>query len=685
MAEKKPSKLFTHIRNNTLTREALADVCETEDINQRTKRGGETAVIFAVKHGRFDLVRLLIEEGKADPHRLDRRGRSAFMWACREGLLPIVQYFVEGVGARIGESDRHGKTGLQLAAHNGHASTVRYLIYECIVPTSKLLAEARCWGRSYPYVIEPIKLAQGEVRGIWNINYYHDREKQERKKQRIQILPTGIRVIKKGLLTKTHEHTFPWNQWSSVQLNGNQLWIDINESSTIEMELKAASSMKETLDRLICKMFPSYVARLWMEDYITKGRLHFKKVRGKESDDENIDQMKHDIAKLEKLEQNDVATGNYDSAHNKKLEREMLQSKLSDLLAKSGGDAKSGPEGDISALKKRFEGFKQWLIDESQFLEKRESEHKSRGQYQLATGAKAARDGLFQHIAIVDNYATQVQYLYECVSKGDARGFEAAALERQGVRLSRSRSADAREGTFDYYPYLGTSSLHTTQPTAPPSPRSVLPMSPAFIQPLVYGGTYPQMYGGYAYMVLDDAALEGGSLEEVPYGFNRTPSLFRGVDGEHPRPVLKGARDVGLEPDPEAGSGPARAFRRRRYQSPVDASPPALPYDASPASPASAVSPESEDQEDQEDQEDEREMKNERRERALPSHHQGQQEKQEKQEREFRAKDRAREAPAVSSAEEREIVKGKDKDFRAKDKESTHQGGRKHSEDIVFV
>ena len=80
--------------NEALFRQILKGSLEDVDLllkigaspNARNKKK-ETILIWAVKHGRPDVVAFLLEAG-ADPNAKDSSGHTALMWACRSSDYP---------------------------------------------------------------------------------------------------------------------------------------------------------------------------------------------------------------------------------------------------------------------------------------------------------------------------------------------------------------------------------------------------------------------------------------------------------------------------------------------------------------------------------------------------------------------------------------------------------------------
>ena len=97
-----------------------------------TDRTGATAVMHAVRHGKRDTLRLLLEGGAQDSAQslLESRsdsGWTALLEACHYGEVPCLSVLLRN-GARIDHASESGTNGLMLAAASGHGEAVQVLL-----------------------------------------------------------------------------------------------------------------------------------------------------------------------------------------------------------------------------------------------------------------------------------------------------------------------------------------------------------------------------------------------------------------------------------------------------------------------------------------------------------------------------------------------------------------------------
>ena len=108
------------------------------DVNAVTDRGqGHTALLTAIRHGHFTLVRLLWETDRVDCSVTDVRGRGALALATAHGRREIaswvlMQQTISAAGhADLAQLDANGTTALHLAASGGQLDVLRLLLETC--------------------------------------------------------------------------------------------------------------------------------------------------------------------------------------------------------------------------------------------------------------------------------------------------------------------------------------------------------------------------------------------------------------------------------------------------------------------------------------------------------------------------------------------------------------------------
>ena len=87
---------------------------------------GNASLIWAVKEGRLDIVKYLVEQ-EANVNQADKDGDTPLNWAAKKGHLDIVEYLVEH-RADVNQANKYGDTPLISAVRNGHLNVVKYLI-----------------------------------------------------------------------------------------------------------------------------------------------------------------------------------------------------------------------------------------------------------------------------------------------------------------------------------------------------------------------------------------------------------------------------------------------------------------------------------------------------------------------------------------------------------------------------
>jgi len=75
-----------------------------------------------------DVVKTLLNEGKADANIPDNFGQTPLYWASEKGLLEVVKALLTEGKADANIADKGGRTPLYLASYHGYVKTVDKLI-----------------------------------------------------------------------------------------------------------------------------------------------------------------------------------------------------------------------------------------------------------------------------------------------------------------------------------------------------------------------------------------------------------------------------------------------------------------------------------------------------------------------------------------------------------------------------
>ncbi len=97
------------------------------DINSKTSKHGNTAINIAVKKKKLDIFHYLVNQG-ADVNRYDNLGNGPLHEATRSGQMEVVKLLVEVGKADLNAKNNNGDTPLLEAMNNKHIVVTRYLI-----------------------------------------------------------------------------------------------------------------------------------------------------------------------------------------------------------------------------------------------------------------------------------------------------------------------------------------------------------------------------------------------------------------------------------------------------------------------------------------------------------------------------------------------------------------------------
>lgn len=115
----------------------VGPMCNTTHIDDFSKVDGRTPLHYATICYHPDVVRYLVERGRANINATDSNHMSTLHMAAYQGHLDLVQYMIECGAVFDGEAsnvldercrDRDGCTALHIASNRGHLEVVRYLV-----------------------------------------------------------------------------------------------------------------------------------------------------------------------------------------------------------------------------------------------------------------------------------------------------------------------------------------------------------------------------------------------------------------------------------------------------------------------------------------------------------------------------------------------------------------------------
>ncbi|KAL3867819.1 hypothetical protein ACJMK2_040666 [Sinanodonta woodiana] len=108
-------------------KEVVQRLLSMGDTNIKAAKDGQTALMFAVRQGRQDMVKMLIDTG-ADVNAQDYEGSTALMCACEHGFTEIAKLLINTPGCDASIADNDGSTALSIAMDAGHKD-VGVLLY----------------------------------------------------------------------------------------------------------------------------------------------------------------------------------------------------------------------------------------------------------------------------------------------------------------------------------------------------------------------------------------------------------------------------------------------------------------------------------------------------------------------------------------------------------------------------
>ena len=93
------------------------------------KSTGETALFQAAQQGFVEVVRFLVEEGKADVDKARTSdGATPLFMAAQKGHTEVVRFLVEEGKADVDKVNDNNQTPINVAADSGHLEVVQFLL-----------------------------------------------------------------------------------------------------------------------------------------------------------------------------------------------------------------------------------------------------------------------------------------------------------------------------------------------------------------------------------------------------------------------------------------------------------------------------------------------------------------------------------------------------------------------------
>jgi ankyrin repeat protein len=109
--------------------EVVRPVLEWEGINiDPVDSAGLTPLQYSVQNGHWEVVELLLKNGKPFPTLVDSAGRTPLHFAAMAGRMEVVRLLLEWEGIKIDAMDSAGLTPLHYSVQNGHSEMVELLL-----------------------------------------------------------------------------------------------------------------------------------------------------------------------------------------------------------------------------------------------------------------------------------------------------------------------------------------------------------------------------------------------------------------------------------------------------------------------------------------------------------------------------------------------------------------------------
>ena len=103
----------------------------TKETAQRSDSMNASWLYIATQNGHLDIVKLLIQEGKANPNQANKNGSTPLLAAARRGHLDIVKFLIQEGKANPNQACTIANaTPFYIAAQNGHIEIVKFLLQE---------------------------------------------------------------------------------------------------------------------------------------------------------------------------------------------------------------------------------------------------------------------------------------------------------------------------------------------------------------------------------------------------------------------------------------------------------------------------------------------------------------------------------------------------------------------------